>query len=94
MMNEEIAHGMVCFFHQKKHSYLIFCIFVFFVLLVGVFGKPFSFSVKVFKKAYLLSYVKVISIFPCTPEVPERMDLDSRLRPLHLQLQRQPCILD
>jgi hypothetical protein len=24
MMNEEIAHGMVCFFHQKKHSYLIF----------------------------------------------------------------------
>jgi hypothetical protein len=25
MMNEEIARGMVCFFHQKKHSYLIFC---------------------------------------------------------------------
>jgi hypothetical protein len=24
MMNEEIARGMVCFFHQKKHSYLIF----------------------------------------------------------------------
>jgi hypothetical protein len=23
MMNEEIALGMVCFFHQKKHSYLI-----------------------------------------------------------------------
>jgi peptidyl-tRNA hydrolase len=23
LMNEEIAHGMVCFFHQKKHSYLI-----------------------------------------------------------------------
>jgi hypothetical protein len=23
MMNEEIARGMVCFFHQKKHSYLI-----------------------------------------------------------------------
>jgi hypothetical protein len=22
-MNEEIARGMVCFFHQKKHSYLI-----------------------------------------------------------------------
>jgi hypothetical protein len=22
-MNEEIAGGMVCFFHQKKHSYLI-----------------------------------------------------------------------
>jgi hypothetical protein len=24
MVNEEIARGMVCFFHQKKHSYLIF----------------------------------------------------------------------
>jgi hypothetical protein len=24
LMNEEIARGMVCFFHQKKHSYLIF----------------------------------------------------------------------
>jgi hypothetical protein len=24
MMTEEIARGMVCFFHQKKHSYLIF----------------------------------------------------------------------
>jgi hypothetical protein len=23
MMTEEIARGMVCFFHQKKHSYLI-----------------------------------------------------------------------
>jgi hypothetical protein len=23
-MSEEIARGMVCFFHQKKHSYLIF----------------------------------------------------------------------
>jgi hypothetical protein len=23
LMNEEIARGMVCFFHQKKHSYLI-----------------------------------------------------------------------
>jgi hypothetical protein len=23
MMNEEIACGMVCFFHQKKHFYLI-----------------------------------------------------------------------
>jgi hypothetical protein len=23
MMNEEIARGMVCFFHQKKHFYLI-----------------------------------------------------------------------
>jgi hypothetical protein len=23
MMNEEIARGMVFFFHQKKHSYLI-----------------------------------------------------------------------
>jgi hypothetical protein len=23
LMNEEIACGMVCFFHQKKHSYLI-----------------------------------------------------------------------
>jgi hypothetical protein len=22
-MNKEIARGMVCFFHQKKHSYLI-----------------------------------------------------------------------
>jgi hypothetical protein len=22
-MNEEIARGMVCFFHQKKHFYLI-----------------------------------------------------------------------
>jgi hypothetical protein len=27
MMNEEIACGMVCFFHQKKHSYLIIIIF-------------------------------------------------------------------
>jgi hypothetical protein len=27
MMNEEIARGMVCFFHQKKHSYLIIIIF-------------------------------------------------------------------
>jgi hypothetical protein len=26
MMNEEIAHGMVCFFHQKKHFYLIFVV--------------------------------------------------------------------
>jgi hypothetical protein len=24
LMNEEIARGMVCFFNQKKHSYLIF----------------------------------------------------------------------
>jgi hypothetical protein len=24
MINKEIARGMVCFFHQKKHSYLIF----------------------------------------------------------------------
>jgi hypothetical protein len=24
MVNEDIACGMVCFFHQKKHSYLIF----------------------------------------------------------------------
>jgi hypothetical protein len=24
MVNEDIARGMVCFFHQKKHSYLIF----------------------------------------------------------------------
>jgi hypothetical protein len=23
-MNKEIARGMVCFFHQKKHFYLIF----------------------------------------------------------------------
>jgi hypothetical protein len=23
-MNKEIARGMVCFFHQKKHSYLIY----------------------------------------------------------------------
>jgi hypothetical protein len=23
LMNKEIARGMVCFFHQKKHSYLI-----------------------------------------------------------------------
>jgi hypothetical protein len=23
MMNKEIALGMVCFFHQKEHSYLI-----------------------------------------------------------------------
>jgi hypothetical protein len=23
MVNEDIACGMVCFFHQKKHSYLI-----------------------------------------------------------------------
>jgi hypothetical protein len=23
MINEEIARGMVAFFHQKKHSYLI-----------------------------------------------------------------------
>jgi hypothetical protein len=23
LMNKEIAGGMVCFFHQKKHSYLI-----------------------------------------------------------------------
>jgi hypothetical protein len=23
MMNKEIAHGTVCFFHPKKHSYLI-----------------------------------------------------------------------
>jgi hypothetical protein len=23
-MNEEIARGMVCFFHQKKHFYLIY----------------------------------------------------------------------
>jgi hypothetical protein len=27
MMNEEIARGMVCFFHQKKHSYLILVVF-------------------------------------------------------------------
>jgi hypothetical protein len=26
MVNEDIARGMVCFFHQKKHSYLIFLI--------------------------------------------------------------------
>jgi hypothetical protein len=27
LMNKEIARGMVCFFHEKKHSYLIgkFC---------------------------------------------------------------------
>jgi hypothetical protein len=31
MMNEEIARGMVCFFHQKKHSYLIY------IYLFGVF---------------------------------------------------------
>jgi hypothetical protein len=24
MVNEDIARGMVCFFHQKKHSYLIY----------------------------------------------------------------------
>jgi hypothetical protein len=29
MMNEEIARGMVCFFHQKKHSYLILIYFLF-----------------------------------------------------------------
>jgi hypothetical protein len=33
MMNEEIAHGMVCFFHQKKHSYLICYIFPCFGML-------------------------------------------------------------
>jgi hypothetical protein len=27
MMNKEIARGMVCFFHQKKHSYLIFLLY-------------------------------------------------------------------
>jgi hypothetical protein len=27
MMNEEIARGMVCFFHQKKHSYSITVVF-------------------------------------------------------------------
>jgi hypothetical protein len=31
MMNKEIARGMVCFFHQKKHSYLI--------LRCGLFGQ-------------------------------------------------------
>jgi hypothetical protein len=30
MMNEEIARGMVCFFHQKKHSYLIPVYFCFY----------------------------------------------------------------
>jgi hypothetical protein len=34
MMNEEIACGMVCFFHQKKHSYLIF-------VTAGILGKAF-----------------------------------------------------
>jgi hypothetical protein len=39
MMNEEIARGMVCFFHQKKHSYLIFfwnfyfCWNIFFIIV-------------------------------------------------------------
>jgi hypothetical protein len=28
MMTEEIARGMVCFFHQKKHSYLIYLFIV------------------------------------------------------------------
>jgi hypothetical protein len=28
LMNEEIARGMVCFFHQKKHSYLIYLVFL------------------------------------------------------------------
>jgi hypothetical protein len=27
MMNKEIARGMVCFFHQKKHFYLIIMLF-------------------------------------------------------------------
>jgi hypothetical protein len=27
MVNEDIARGMVCFFHQKKHSYLIILFF-------------------------------------------------------------------
>jgi hypothetical protein len=28
LMNEEIARGMVCFFHQKKHFYLILFIYL------------------------------------------------------------------
>jgi hypothetical protein len=27
MINEEIAPGMVCFFHQKKHFYLIIFVY-------------------------------------------------------------------
>jgi hypothetical protein len=44
MMNEEIAHGMVCFFHQKKHSYLISMsktAFVYFSLKVDIFWMQF-----------------------------------------------------
>jgi hypothetical protein len=39
MMNEEIARGMVCFFHQKKHSYLIL---VFIAITINSFRKGFS----------------------------------------------------
>jgi hypothetical protein len=28
MVNEDIARGMVCFFHQKKHSYLIVVLYM------------------------------------------------------------------
>jgi hypothetical protein len=38
MMNEEIARGMVCFFHQKKHSYLIFVLNSQ-ILISNLFGK-------------------------------------------------------
>jgi hypothetical protein len=40
-MNEEIARGMVCFFHQKKHSYLI-CI-------ANLPGIPITLSGKMFQ---------------------------------------------
>jgi hypothetical protein len=38
MVNEEIARGMVCFFHQKKHSYLInYCGFLVVLLSFAMF---------------------------------------------------------
>jgi hypothetical protein len=54
MMNEEIAHGMVCFFHQKKHFYLIIC----FVNLKGVILQHFAFGPPV-------HYILLIELYIC-----------------------------
>jgi hypothetical protein len=54
MMNKEIAHGMVCFFHQKKHSYLI-------ILLILSAFKANNWHYWYFQKKFLYFFHAILS---------------------------------
>jgi hypothetical protein len=54
LMNKEIARGMVCFFHQKKHSYLIMVSVPINLLSLSIIGRFYI------KKNFAMKYMFII----------------------------------